>query len=384
MRTIGVATFARAEYSSCRPLLQVLRERADVRLQLWVGGMHLDPRFGETWREIERDGFAIHERIAMPMEDDSPESVTMALGHGIMGFARGLARSRPDILVLVADRTELLAAASAALIFNVPVAHISGGDVTEGAIDDQVRNAVSRMSHLHFVAMEEHAARLIRTGEEAWRVHVTGDPALDALRAITLLGRTELEGELGLPLVPPVMVLTHHPATLGSESAATEIGEVIAAVEPMPGTLIITYPNADAGHGAIVERLRDLARRRPQTALIASLGQERYYSLLALADVMLGNSSSGIWEAPSFQLPVVNIGDRQRGRRRAGNVIDVPAERQAVAAALAQALRSGFRRGLAGLTNPYGDGQAASRIAARLLDLPLDATLLRKRAPGDA
>lgn len=384
MRTIGVATFARSDYSSLLPLLRELQRAPDVQVRLWVGGAHLEERFGGTWRDIERDGFAIHDRIAMPQEEDSARGVTQSMARGLEALAASFARSRPDLLVLVGDRTEMLMAATAALVFRIPVAHISGGDVSEGAIDNQVRFAVTEMSHLHFVAMQEHADRLVRMGEEPWRVEVSGDPALDLLRDLKPVSRAELSSSLGLPLQAPVLVVTHHPATLSEEDAGAEMDALCDALAGVEGTLVITHPNADSGHGLIVEKWKGLLARHPRARLYASLGQQRYYSLLQHADLMVGNSSSAFWEAPTFRLPAVNVGDRQAGRHRAGNVIDASADRTVLRAALARGLDPAFRAGLAGLVNPYGDGHAAPRIARRLREVPLDAALLRKRAPGVA
>lgn len=384
MRTIGVATFARSDYSSLLPLMRELQNAPGVRVLLWVGGAHLEARFGETWRDIERDGFAIHDRIPMPQQEDSARGVAHALGQGLSALADSLGRGRPDLLVLVGDRTELLVAATAALVYRIPVAHISGGDVSEGAIDNQVRFAVTQLSHLHFVAMPEHAQRLLRMGEEPWRVEVTGDPALDLLHTLKPMSRDELSASLGLPLAGPLLVVTHHPATLSGEDAAAEMDELCAALADTPGTLIITHPNADAGHGLIVQKWQGLLARHPRARLFASLGQQRYYSLLQHADLMVGNSSSAFWEAPTFRLPAVNVGDRQAGRHRAANVIDTPARRTDLRAALARGLDPAFRKSLAGLVNPYGDGHAAPRIARRLCEVALDANLLRKPAPGGA
>lgn len=379
MRRIGVATFARSEYSTCLPLLRAIRADAECQLHLLVSGTHLSSAFGETVKEIEADGFTINDRIEMRVSSDTPEGVAESNGWGTIGFAHSFARCRPDLLLLVGDRLELLAAASAALPFGIPIAHLSGGDATEGALDNQVRHAMSKLSHLHFVAMPAHAHRLKQMGEEAWRVFVTGDPALDLVHQVQLLPRDELGQRLGLGLASPLLIVSFHPTTLGSVSVHDELESVLAALTGVHGTLIFTYPNADTGSRTIIARLQEFTSAHPHTALFFNLGQLKYYSLMAQADLMVGNSSSGIWEAPTFRLPVVNVGERQRGRVRAGNVIDVPPDPAAIHQAIQQGLQPTFRASLHDLQNPYGDGQAAPRILGTLKHIELDTRLLQKR-----
>jgi UDP-hydrolysing UDP-N-acetyl-D-glucosamine 2-epimerase len=378
-RVVAVATFARSEYSSCLPLLKRIAADDDMILSLLVSGMHLSSRFGMTVKDIEADGFLIDERIEMNLSDDTPAGLASAVGQAAAGIGAALSRRKPDILLVVGDRFELIGLAGAALPFNIPIAHVSGGDVTEGAADNQVRHAMTKLSHLHFVSMQEHADRILQMGEEPWRVHVTGDPALDSLREMQLLTRTELERDLGMPLTPPVLVATYHPTTLGAMSAAEEIDVFLAGLVRVPATVVMTYPNADAGHRVILDRVKAFAGSRERVCLVPSLGQRRYYSLLALADAIVGNSSSGIWEAPSFRLPAVNVGDRQRGRKRAANVLDAPVDSEAIAVAIRQALTPAFRASLAGVVNPYGDGHAAERIVSVLKKAPLGTALLQKR-----
>lgn len=379
MKRIGVATFARSEYSSLRPVLDAIEQDSELDAILFVSGMHLLRDYGYTVAEIQRDGYDIAERVQMPICSDSPEGIAKSIGLGTIGFAEGLARRRPDVLILAGDRAELLAATSAALPFNIPIAHISGGDVTEGAVDNQVRHAVSKMSHLHFVAMELHAERLRRMGEEPWRIHVTGDPALDMFSRIELLSQDSLESALDLRIKAPLILVTYHPTTLSGHGVEEEIEALLSALKRVDGTFIITAPNADLGSSVIIERLRNFVVAHPRGRLFSSVGQQRYYSFLAHADLMVGNSSSGLWEAPSFHLPVVNIGDRQRGRLRIGNVIDVPVNSDDIYAAMQRALDPAFRAGLSHLTNPYGDGHAAERIMMILKRFDCDLRLLQKR-----
>ncbi|MEM7355793.1 MAG: UDP-N-acetylglucosamine 2-epimerase [Acidobacteriota bacterium] len=378
-RKVAVATFARSDYGSCLPILRALRDDPDVELVVFAAGMHLVPEFGHTLRAIEADGFEITETIEMFLAADSRRATAKAIGLGTQGFADALARHRPQILLMIGDRCELLAAASAALVLQIPVAHVSGGEITEGAIDDQVRHALTKLSHLHFVSHEEHAARVLQMGEEPWRVRVTGDPALDLLHQEELLDRQALEKHLGIPLVAPVAAVTFHPTTLGITSAEDEVGCLLSALSDMKGTLILTAPNADPEYRSIYAAMERFVDQRSHAGLFANLGQRVYYSLLAEADLMVGNSSSGIWEAPSFKLPVVNLGDRQRGRLRAANVIDVEVDAEKLGEAIHRTLDPAFREQLAGLENPYGDGRAAAQIVAALKDADLGLALLRKK-----
>ncbi len=379
MRSIGVVTTSRSDYSSCLPLLRAIEADPQLELHLIVSGMHLSSEFGYTVKEVEADGFQITDRVAMLLSSDTPEGIAKSIGMGTIGFAQSLARMQPDILILVGDRLELLSVACTALPFGVPMAHISGGDVTEGAVDNQVRHALTKMSHLHFVAMEAHAKRVQQMGEEPWRIFVTGDPALDLIHQIEFLSREELADSLGLELTPPLLVITLHPTTLGTASAIEQAEALLAALNRVQGTLVFTYPNADVENREIIERFQAFVAQHPGTKFFPNLGQQRYYSLLSQADLMVGNSSSGIWEAPSFRLPVVNIGDRQKGRIRARNVIDLPFDADAIYRGIQRGLKPNFRASLEGLQNPYGDGQATQRIMKVLKQIDLDARLLQKR-----
>jgi UDP-hydrolysing UDP-N-acetyl-D-glucosamine 2-epimerase len=379
VRTIGVATVARSDYGSCLPILRAVSADPDLALHLVAAAAHLAPAHGETVAAIEADGFRVADRIDMLLSSSTPGGAARSIGLGTLGFAQSFERVRPDVLLVVGDRYELLSVACAALPFRIPLAHVSGGEVTEGAFDEQVRHALTKMSHLHFVAMPECAERVIRMGEEPWRVRVTGDPALDAIPRLDRLSRSELADLLGVPLTPPVIVATYHPVTLAGDPAA-EIAGLTAALDEIAGTVVFTAPNADPGGAEVARTIRNFVARRPGAVLYLNLGQRAYYSLLALADLMVGNSSSGIWEAPSFELPVVNIGLRQLGRRRGANVIDVPdPDAEQIAAAVRRGLEPRFRAGLRGLANPYGDGTAAPRIIETLKTVSLGPRLVRKR-----
>lgn len=379
-RTIGVVTVARSDYGHLLPLLGALEAAADVELLVYVAGSHLASPFGVRTGDLVAAGrWRIAARIEMGIEDDAPGTIAEATGRGVAGFAREFTRRRPDVLVVLGDRYEMLSAALAALPFAMPVAHLHGGELTEGAIDEQIRHAITKLAHLHFPAAEPYAARLRQMGEEPWRVHCFGAPGVDRLRGGRSLSREEIGARLGRPLGRPTVLVTFHPETLAVADIHRQVEELTAALEKVDGDIVATAPGADTAYRVIGAALERLAERRPAMRLVATLGDDVYTSLLREADVMVGNSSSGLIEAPSFGLPVVNIGDRQRGRLRAANVIDVAAERDAIAKAIRRALDPAFRRGLAGLVNPYGDGHAAPRIARVLREVELGPRLTRKR-----
>jgi len=379
MRTIGVVTVARSDYGLYLPVLRRVRAESDLRLHLIVAGTHLSPDFGLTVREIERSGFPIGERVEMLLSSDTPEGIAKSMGLGTIGFAQAYARFRPDILLVLGDRFEMHAAVVAALPFGIPVAHIHGGELTLGAIDDALRHSITKMSHLHFVATEEYARRVIQMGEEPWRVTVSGSPGLDGLLSTRPFSREELERRFRLDLSAPFLLVTYHPVTLEIEQLETQMRELLAALDEVGMVTVFTYPNADARSRLIIQMTREYAATRPHVQVVVNLGTPGYVSAMRLAAAMVGNSSSGIIEAASFRLPVVNIGTRQQGRTRGKNVIDVGYGRDEIIAGIRKATSPEFRAGLADLVNPYGDGHAAERIVQRLKEVELNDRLLRKR-----
>ena len=379
-RRIGVVTTSRADYGHLYWPLRELAAHAEVELGVFVLGAHLSPQFGLTIQEIERDGFPIRARIECLLSSDTDTGMAKTIGTAILGLADAFAAWRPDLLLLIADRYEMLAPASTALAMRIPVAHIEGGEVSQGAIDDQVRNALTKLAHIHFTSTDLARRRVIAMGEEPGRVHHAGAPSLDHLRRSRLLDRTEVETRLGIALAHPATLAAWHPVTLLADTNA-EADAFYTAVEQATGQLIFVYPNSDAGGLALIERSRALARTRPDTHVFINLDTVTYWSLLGQVDAMAGNSSSGIMEAASFGLPVVNVGIRQQGRERAGNIIDVPADAPAISKALAQALDPRFRKSLHGMENPYGDGTAAQTIARVLVTVPLEGLLIKAPAP---
>lgn len=379
-RRIGVVTTSRADLSHLYWPMRELNAHPGVELGVIVLGAHLSPEFGGTAREIERDGFPIVARIECLLSSDTDTGMAKTIGLATLGLADALTAWRPDLLLLIADRYEMLAPASVALALRIPVAHIEGGEVSQGAIDDAVRNALTKLAHVHFTSTPTARRRVIAMGEEPWRVHHAGAPSLDHLRRSQMLGRDALEAKLGLTLARPAAVVAYHPVTILKDTTS-EADAFFAALAEAPGQLIFVYPNSDAGSRALIERTESLRRRRAQTHVFVNLDAVTYWSLLRQVDALIGNSSSGIMEAASLALPVVNVGMRQQRRERAANVIDVPAETPAILAGIRRALSAEFRSGLDGMTNPYGNGTAAETIARVLAEVELDRLLIKAPVP---
>ena len=379
VRTIGVITVARSDYGIYLPVLREIQSDPDLRLHLIVAGMHLSPEFGLTVKTIEADGFEIAERVEMLLSSDTPEGIAKSMGLGAMGFSQAYTRCRPDILLVLGDRFEMHSAALAALPFKIPVAHIHGGEITEGAIDDALRHSMTKLSHLHFVSTGEYGRRVLQMGEEPWRVTVSGAPSLDNLRSVELLDRQQLEAGYALRLDGDALLVTYHPVTLEYEHAEWQTRELLEALRETGLPVVFTMPNADTNGRIITALMEQYAQRQPQAQLVANLGTQGYFSLMACAAAMVGNSSSGMVEAAPFGLPVVNIGTRQKGRARTANIIDVGYSKKEILRGIQQAVSTEFRSSVARVASPYGDGHAAQRIVSRLKDVNLDDRLLTKR-----
>lgn len=379
MRRIAVVTVGRSDFGIYLPVLELLREDPTVELQLMVGGAHLAPQFGWTVSEIEAHGFQIAHRVDALLAADTPEAISKSMGLGMIGFSQAYAHLRPDILVVLGDRFEMHAAAAAAVPFRIPTAHLHGGEITAGAIDDAFRHAITKYSHLHFVATAEYRRRVIQLGEEPWRVVVSGAPGLDRLKTVGLLSREALQERLGIALDQPPLLVTYHPVTLQYEQTPWQIEQLLAALQQRSEPIILSKPNADTSGQIIIRRLEEFAGRRPNALLFDNLGTQGYFSLMQHAAAMVGNSSSGIIEAASFELPVVNIGIRQQGRTRAANVIDVGNSRREIEAGIDRAVDPAFRSALRGLQNPYGSGGAAEIIVDRLKSVQINDSLIVKQ-----
>jgi UDP-N-acetylglucosamine 2-epimerase (non-hydrolysing)/GDP/UDP-N,N'-diacetylbacillosamine 2-epimerase (hydrolysing) len=378
-RTIAVVTTSRADYGHLYWPLRELQQRPEIDLRLIAIGAHLSPEFGRTVDEIEADGFPVHERVECLLSSDSDVGMAKAIGVATLGLADTLGRMRPDLLLLIADRFELLAPASVAVALRIPIAHIEGGEISEGAIDDAIRNALTKLSHVHFTPTESARRRVLAMGEEEWRVHRTGAPSLDHLRLRTFPTRDALARKLRIELRTPVVVAAYHPVTLAADTLV-EADAFFAALDRLPHGIFFCFPNADAGSRRLIERARAFCARKAGSHLFVNLNPIDYWALLREADLLLGNSSSGLMETPALTLPTVNVGRRQHGRERARNIVDAEPHADAILDAVNRALTSGFRASLDGMENPYGDGHAGEKIAAVLATAPLGDALLRKRA----
>lgn len=376
-KRVCVVTGSRAEYGLLYWVLRDLQDAKDMELQLVVTGMHLSTEFGSTVDAIQDDGFAIARRVPVVDEDDTPGGVSRAIGRGVAGMSGALEELTPDLVLVLGDRYEILACVQACLVHGVPVAHIAGGDVTEGANDDAMRHAITKMSHVHLVTNSQSGARVRQMGEDPARVHVVGSPGLDHLHRLSLLDREGLEAELAAPLGLRNLLVTFHPVTLSPGQSRQQLEALCDALDVLPDDVIVwcTMPNADAGGRELGGVLTAWASARPSRVRIhASLGQLRYLSLLKVVDAVVGNSSSGLYEAPSFGVPTVNIGDRQKGRLAAESVIHVAPNKEAIL----QGIKEAFARGRRATHNPYGDGFTAPRIVQILRNLPPAAELRLK------
>ena len=378
-RTIAVITTSRADYGHLYWPLRELAAHPDVDLKLIVMGSHLSPEFGMSAQEIQKDGIAIAASVETLLSSDTDIGMAKSIGIGVLSLADLLGRMRPNILLLIADRYEILAPASVALALRIPIAHIEGGEISEGAIDDAVRNAVTKMSHVHFTSTEKARERIISMGEEPWRVHRAGAPSLDHLRRSKLCTRNELQIQLQLDLSKPSLIVAYHPVTIAHDTTY-EASALFAALSERSEQILFCYPNADAGSRSLIEQSRRFLGARADGRIFVNLSAVVYWSLLANVDLMVGNSSSGIMETASLRLPTVNVGLRQHGRERARNVLDAKADKQSILEKIEEARCNRFRSSLEGMTNPYGDGHAAERILEVLTSVSLEEDLLRKRS----
>jgi UDP-hydrolysing UDP-N-acetyl-D-glucosamine 2-epimerase len=381
-RKIAAVTTSRADFTALYWPLHDLASHPGVDLKIIVLGPHLSPEFGTTIREIEEAGFHVDARIECLLSSDTDVGMAKTIGLATLSLADCLGEMRPDLLLVTADRYEMLAPASVALALRIPLAHIEGGEISEGAIDDAVRNALTKMSHVHFTATELARARVIAMGEEEWRVHRTGAPSLDHLRRRPLLSNEQLEQSLAIELGRPTALVTYHPTTI-ARNTTREADALFEALDAAPEQLLFCYPNADAGSRELITRIERFLGDRSGKVFV-NLEPLVYWSLLPHVEFLLGNSSSGIIEAASFALPAVNVGIRQQGREHGPNVLDAQPDAASILDCIRIARSEEFRRSLKGMANMYGDGCASQRIVGVLTSLSLTGVpgeeLLMKRA----
>ncbi|GAB5348743.1 UDP-N-acetylglucosamine 2-epimerase [Alteriqipengyuania sp. 357] len=363
MKKVCVITGTRAEYGLLRWVIEGLDRSPSCELQIIATGMHLSPEFGSTWKTIEADGYAIDRKVEMLLSSDTAVGITKSMGLAMTGFADAFHDLQPDLAVILGDRFEMLSVAAAAMIANIPIAHLHGGELTEGLYDDPIRHSMTKMSYLHFTGAEPYRKRVIQMGEDPARVWNVGGLGIDGIMKVPRMSRAELEESLDFKLGDRNLLVTFHPETSTGNSAASQMDEVLAALAQTDANIVFTMPNADSEGRGLFGQISNFVAAHPERSCAhVSLGQRRYLSTLALVDGVVGNSSSGLAEAPSMKVPTLNIGARQDGRLRADSVIDCPAESGAISAGLKRLFDPEFRKRLPDVVSPYGEGGASERI----------------------
>lgn len=361
---ICIATGTRAEYGLLKPLIEKINVDTDFTLQLLVTGAHLSPEFGLTYKQIENDGFTIDAKVEMLLSSDTPEGITKSMGLGMIGYADAFKQLNPDLLVILGDRYEMLAVASTALIYRIPIAHIHGGELTEGAYDDAIRHAITKMSALHFTSTEAYRERVIQLGEQPDKVFNVGAIGLDNFKSLALLSRAELETALNITFKRYNYLVGFHPETLSSHSVEEQFNELLQAIESQKESFFIfTKANADTNGRIINQLMEAYVNAHPEkSVLFDSLGSLRYLSIMKQVTAVVGNSSSGILEAPSAPTATINIGDRQKGRIQADSIINCNADKEDITTAFNNVKKNDFRKDIIAVINPYGNGTASSQI----------------------
>jgi len=384
MRKICVVTGSRAEYGLLKPLLSEIVRNKELELCLIAAGMHLSDEFGRSEDEIKRDGFSIDHRVEMNPDDDTGMSMAESIGKGISSFARCFAESEPDICVVFGDRIEALSAAIASAYMNIPVAHVHGGDCSAAGLDESARHAITKLAHLHFAATPNSAKRIEMMGEEKWRIFHTGSPAIDSVRMETMAlpGKDSIKKRIGIDLDEPFIIVLQHPVTTEPHLAGAQMKETLDAVERLPLNKLVIYPNSDAGSRAMISEI-EKKRGSKKFIIKRNIDHPTYIALLSTASAMVGNSSGGIIESTYFKLPVVNIGTRQAGRERGGNIIDVEQyDANIIEQALKKAMSKEFRMACKKTRQIYGNGYASKRMCRILTKIDLGG-ILQKRLSYD-
>jgi GDP/UDP-N,N'-diacetylbacillosamine 2-epimerase (hydrolysing) len=378
-RKICVITGTRAEYGLLRWVMQGIKDDSELTLQIIATGMHLSPEFGLTYQAIEQDGFQIDRKVEMLTSSDTPVGIAKSMGLGLIGFADALYELQPDLIVVLGDRFEIFSAVSAALVARIPIAHLHGGETTEGAFDEALRHSITKMSHLHFVAAEAYRQRVIQLGEQPDHVFLVGGLGIDNINRLQLLDREALEASLDFKLGPKNLLITFHPVTLETETATNQMEELLAALTALRDThFIFTLPNADTNGRALIKRVEQFVAKHTNARAYTSLGQLRYLSCVAQIDGVVGNSSSGLTEVPSFKKGTINIGNRQQGRLQAESVINCEPNREYIAAALEVLYSSNFQASLYQVVNPYGEGGASEKVVDTLKHYVTDGIVKKK------
>ena len=372
-RKICVITSSRADYGLLRWIMQDIRENPDLTLQVIATGTHLSNSFGLTLKEIEQDGFTIDSKVEILSGDDSQLGIAESMSRGLIGVAKALHALKPDLVLALGDRFEIFASVSAAMVAKIPVAHLHGGEKTVGAYDDSFRHAITKMSHLHFVATEEYRKRVIQLGENPSSVFIVGGVGIDSINNLKLLSKSELEKELNISFYEKSLLITFHPETLAKSSPANQIQELLSALKDQENTtFIFTMPNADTGGREISNMIKDFVAENPNAYAFTSLGQLKYFSCIKAVDAVVGNSSSGLLEVPTFKKATINIGDRQKGRLQAKSVINCDPDKKSLLESLDRIYSVTFKDSLKTTINPYGIGGASAKIVEIISEIPLE------------
>jgi UDP-N-acetylglucosamine 2-epimerase (non-hydrolysing)/GDP/UDP-N,N'-diacetylbacillosamine 2-epimerase (hydrolysing) len=373
---VCVVTGSRAEYGLLYCLMKEIQDDPAFVLQVVATGMHLSPEFGLTYKTIEEDGFAIDAKVEMLLSSDTPVGIAKSMGLGLIGFADTLDILKPDILLLLGDRFEVFAAAEAALLARIPIAHLCGGDTTAGAFDEAIRHSITKMAHFHFVSHADAERRVKQLGENPENVFLVGSTGIDQIMQLQLRNRDELEKELAFHFRNRNLLVTFHPATLDADVPSVQFQELLLALDRLDPEIgmLFTKPNADTAGRKLIKMIDDFCQSRPHAKAYTSLGQVNYLSLMAQVDAVIGNSSSGLYEAPSLKVPTVNIGDRQKGRLQAASVIDCAVDARKIESSIFKA----FNLDCADVINPYGDGHSSKKIVEVLKNIDLNSSILKK------
>lgn len=376
IKKIAVTTGSRAEYGLLKPLIKKINDEKSFALDLIATGSHLSEKFGNTYQEIEGDGFNISKKIEIPLNNDTNVDSAIATGTGTIRFAEYFSTNKPDLAIVLGDRFEIMAAAQAALFLQIPIAHICGGDITEGAIDESIRHCVTKMSHLHFPTNKDSYNRIIQLGENPENVHQVGHLGIDGIKNITYIEKAQLEKELKVSLQEINYLITFHPETLSNMSAKDQVQNLLDALDKIPPAvgLIFTMPNSDPGGREIAKQIGDFIKKHPNAYSFISLGQRLYLNTLKHVDMVIGNSSSGLMEAGSFNIPTVNIGDRQKGRLSGDSVLNCKLDPESIL----NCISSAQKIDCSNATNPYGNGDSANKIVSALKTYPNFNSLLKK------
>lgn len=379
MRNITVVTGTRAEYGLLKNIMLCIDKDESLNLQIVVTGMHLSKKYGYTKQEIVEDGFKINEEVPILLEYEGKDKNARELGMAISTFANTFMRLKTDILLILGDRYEILGASATAMVMNIPIAHISGGEITEGAMDEQIRHSITKMANIHFPGAKEYVNNIINMGEETWRVFNVGDPGIENIKLTKMLNKEELKEQLDVEIDEETFLITYHPVTLELDQVKYQIEELIKALNRFDKKMIITFPNADNGGDIIINQLEEFAGKNKNVYLFKNLGSLRYLSVMSLCSTIIGNSSSSLVEAPFLKKPVVNIGNRQKGRLMADNIIQSSNAEEDIFNAITKSISSKFKEHTNKTKSLYGEGNTSSEIVKVLREININQELLKKK-----